>query len=188
MALKATFVRTAGERDRIYVTRSDGTEVSWSYPTYGDRLPHDLVHWVVETRFGLRFGFWGRVDAGADPAAINAQANRAVGRQKFAGFGQEQGELYLAEALANAGWSTEGTTNDQLREAVAAQCRQLGISAPDLAPERIATIQSTLASLARLWRAPGQKGSLAVTFDADGPEESVHSIGGDGADAPDARE
>lgn len=138
----------------------------------------------METRCGLRSGFWGRVDAGADPAAINAHANRVVGKQKFGGFGREQSELYLAEALANAGWSMEGMTHDQLREAVAAQCNQLGIPSPDLAPERIATIQSTLAELTRLWRAPGQKGSLGVAFRADVPEESSHSAGGDGAVAP----
>ena len=75
--LKATFVRTAGERDRIFVTRSDGSEVSWSFPSYGEGLPHDLVHWVVESCCGLRWGFWGRVDAGADPDAVARAAGVA---------------------------------------------------------------------------------------------------------------
>src|SRR5262245_15116764 len=64
--LKAAFVRTVGERDRVYVTRSDGSQVSWAFPSYGGALPHDLVHLVVESAFGLSQGFWGRVDAGAD--------------------------------------------------------------------------------------------------------------------------
>ena len=66
--LRASFVRVAGQRDRIYVLRSDGSEVSWVFPTYGDMVPHDLVHVVVESAFGLKNGFWGRVDAGVDPA------------------------------------------------------------------------------------------------------------------------
>jgi hypothetical protein len=69
-------------RDRIYVVRPDGSEVHWAFPTYGDDPPHDLIHLVVEAAFGLRRGFWGRVDAGADPAAISAEANRKGGKDK----------------------------------------------------------------------------------------------------------
>jgi len=50
--------------------------------SYGDGLPHDLAHLVVESAFGLRGGFWGRVDDGADPQAINAEANGKGGRDK----------------------------------------------------------------------------------------------------------
>jgi len=152
--LKATFVRTAGERDRIHVTRSNRTTVSWQFPAYGDELPHDLVHWVVETSCGLRSGFWGRVDAGADPAAINAEASRTGGKRKYASFGEEQGELYQAEALAGAAWFAEGLSEDQLRDSVAAECRRQGVASPDLTPERMVRIRSTLAGLARQWRAP----------------------------------
>jgi hypothetical protein len=49
--------------------------------------PHDLVHLVVEAAFGLAQGFWGRVDAGVDPAAIMAVANRKGGGNRYAGFG-----------------------------------------------------------------------------------------------------
>ena len=34
--LRARFVRTVGERDKVYVRRSDGSETSWVFPTYGD--------------------------------------------------------------------------------------------------------------------------------------------------------
>jgi hypothetical protein len=85
--LRASFVRTVGERDRIYVVRSDGSEVNWAFPNYGEALPHDLIHLVVEAAFGLRQGFWGRVDAGVDPGAIMADANRRGGSNKFSGFG-----------------------------------------------------------------------------------------------------
>ncbi len=46
--MQVSFVRTAGARDRIYVRRTSGSEVSWEFPSYGDELPHDLVHLVVE--------------------------------------------------------------------------------------------------------------------------------------------
>jgi hypothetical protein len=162
--LKATFVRIAGERDRIYVTRSDGSEVSWSFPSYGDGLPHDLVHWVVESCCGLRAAFWGRVDAGADPAAITAKANRVGGKDKYAAFGPDQAELYVAEALANAGWFREGVTDDEIREAVAAECRQLEVLPPELSAIETERIRSTLRDLARRWQSLLPKGSLSVTF------------------------
>jgi hypothetical protein len=75
--LQASFLRVPGQRDRIHVRRSDGSETSWVFPSYGTLLPHDLVHLVVESAFGLRRGFWGLVDGGADPARINEEANRA---------------------------------------------------------------------------------------------------------------
>ena len=162
--LKATFVRTAGERDRIYVTRSDGSEVSWSFTSYGDGLPHDLVHWVVESCCGLRAGFWGRVDAGADPAAITAKANRVGGKNKYAAFGPDQAELDVAEALANAGWSRDGVTDDEIRAAVAAECGRLEVPPPELSASQTERIRSTLRDLTQRWQSLLPKGSLSVTF------------------------
>ncbi len=63
--LTATFVRHRGGRDHIYVTRADGTVVHWKFPAYGDGLPHDLVHLVVESGLEMRDGFWGLIDRGA---------------------------------------------------------------------------------------------------------------------------
>jgi hypothetical protein len=162
--LKATFVRTTGERDRIYVTRSDGSEVSWSFPSYGEGLPHDLVHWVVECCCGLRAGFWGRVDAGADPAAITAEANRVGGKGKYAGFGPDQRELYLAEALANAGWARQEVTDDEVREAVAAECRRMEVPPHELSAAETERIRAMFRDLAQRWASLLPKGSLSVTF------------------------
>jgi hypothetical protein len=164
--LRAAFVRTAGERDRIYVTRSDGSEVSWVFPTYGDALPHDLVHLVVESAFGLARGFWGRVDEGADPAAISAEANRVGGKDKYAGFGKDQAELMLAEALANVGWSNEPAhILAQLQQAA----RDTGVALPELSLERVERTQQALVALARRWRSLLPKGALDMSFDGSAP-------------------
>ena len=116
--LTASFVRTVGERDRIYVVRSDGSEVNWAFPAYGEALPHDLIHLVVEAAFAVGQGFWGRVDAGVDPGAILAEANRRGGRDKFSDFGPAMSELRLAEALANAGWLLEDASATSLHERI----------------------------------------------------------------------
>ena len=174
--LRATFVRSADQRDRIYVTRSDGTEVSWSFPTYGEGLPHDLVHLVVEACCGLRSGFWGRVDAGADPQIINAEANRAGGKDKYAAFGPDRTELQMAEALAGAAWLLEGTADEQIEESVAVQCRRFGAPVPELSPDRTTRIRTTLARLARRWESLPPSGSISVTFRPDGLEDSCRRL------------
>ena len=168
--LKAAFVRTAGERDRIYVTRSDGSEVSWAFPSYGGALPHDLVHLVVESAFGLSGGFWGRVEAGADPAAVNAMANRTGGREKYAAFGPDREPLQLAEALANVRWLAAEATPASLRADILAACAAEGLTPPaGLTAERTAQVRERLRSLTERWAGLVPKGAVELTFGADAP-------------------
>jgi hypothetical protein len=75
VTLRIAFVRHRGRRDRIYVTRSDSSTLSWDFPSYGDGLPHDLVHLVVETGLGMVDGFWGLVDSGVDVTLMDNQAS-----------------------------------------------------------------------------------------------------------------
>src|SRR5262245_29673571 len=159
--LSATFVRHAGERDRIHVRRSDGSEVSWVFPSYGDGLPHDLVHLVVEAAFGLTDGFWGKVDAGADPKRVNDEANRVGGRDKYAAFGADRSGLLLAEALPNAPWLREAAL-EELRDPLLAAA---GDTAIDLSPERLLRVRAGLERLSARWRGLLPKGALTLVFD-----------------------
>jgi len=178
--LNASFVRTAGERDRIYVKRSDETEVGWAFPSYGDAPPHDLIHLVVESAFGLAWGFWGRVDAGADPGVIAAQANRQGGPDKYAGFGEDLSELRLAEAVANPRWLAEDTSLGELQEQIFGHCRDLGVAAPALlSKERIGQVRVVLLRLARQWRELAPKGALRVSFDAKEPVRGFEQLRGE---------
>ena len=168
--LEASFLRTAGERDRIYVTRSDGSATRWVFPSYGEALPHDLVHLVVESAFGVTGGFWGRVDAGADPAVITREANRKGGRDKYAAFGADQSQLMLAEALANVRWLEEGATAASLLEQAVAACRAAGHAPPAaLTLERVTPVRDALTDLTLAWRALVPKGTLVLRFDPADP-------------------
>src|SRR5258705_4227518 len=167
--LRATFVRTAGQPDRVYVVRPDGGEVSWAFPSYGEALPHDLVHLVVEAAAGLRDGFWGRVARGVDPARINAIANTAGGKlaDKYAGFGDDIRGLLHAEALAAYPWLVD---DGELRDAQLAAWRdRVGAGFPESDPARADHVRAALATLTARWRALLPKGSLAIDFDPERP-------------------
>jgi len=166
--LRAVFLRTEGARDRIYVTRSDGSEVSWVFPTYGDALPHDLVHLVVETVFSLSRGFWGRVDDGADPGRISQEANRKGGSDKYAAFGPDQSDLQLAEVLAAAPWFSEDVVQE-IRQACAAN----SLMPPEVNQDRIREVRESFGLLQARWASSLPKGSLSLTFDAASPRAGL---------------
>lgn len=60
--------------DLLRCIRRDGSETSTAMPRQGI-LPHDLVHYVVESALGWRHGFLGLVAAGADIAWTMAQTH-----------------------------------------------------------------------------------------------------------------
>ena len=168
--LNATFVRTVGDRDRIYVTRSNGSEVSWVFPTYGDAPPHDMVHLVVESAFGVTQGFWGRVDAGINPGVIAEQANRIGGPNKYAAFGPDLSALVLAEILANCGWIGEGNLAEDVQDRIIAACRDVGLEPPALlSAERTSQVLDRLCRLATRWSALRPKGAITLVFDPIDP-------------------
>jgi hypothetical protein len=155
------FVRIAGEPDRIYVKRSDGSDASWSFPTFGSEIPHDMVHLVVESMFGIRNGFWGRVDAGVDPARINEEANRRGGANKYAGFGPDLSELYLAEALAGLSWSVrELTSQDRF-----GMLQKVDVDVPPAVDANaLANVEHRLNELRATWRTLLPKGTMELSF------------------------
>jgi hypothetical protein len=178
--MEIRFVRKEGQRDHIYVRRADGSETSWVFPTYGDQLPHDGVHLVVEAAFGVADGFWGRVEAGVDVARINAQANQQGGADKYQGFGGDLGGLYLAEALAGERWSAPELSDAELRDSLVAACERSQLPVPaGLTLERIAQVRAVLERLRTRWRALVPKGTLVLSFsskDLDGTFRAMESL------------
>lgn len=164
--MDVSFVRVRGQRDRIYVHRTDGSEVSWVFPTYGDQLPHDLVHLVVEAAFEVRQGFWGRVDAGVDPNRVNEEANRLGGPDKYKGFGDDRRDLLLAEGLAAGSWLNPDLSDEERREALTEDCGKYGLTPPPtMTLDRIREVRDALARLREAWRAIEAKGTIKLHFD-----------------------
>lgn len=159
--MEIAFVRTGGPRDRFHVTRDDGSEASWTFPSYGDALPHDLVHFVCERELGVRDGLFGRIARGADLARINARANRVGGRDKYAALGEDLAGVLWSEALATAPWSR---TNAEILEALRESCRRVGLAPRGLTPEDLSRTREAIAAMAARWRRLGSREAIHLTF------------------------
>ena len=74
MKLIAEKLGRTDKLDRLVCLRPDGTRTQSAMPRQGI-LPHDLLHWVVESALPLRWGFLGQVAAGADADYVMARVH-----------------------------------------------------------------------------------------------------------------
>jgi hypothetical protein len=159
VVLTASFVRRRAGRDRVYVTRSDGTSLWWDFPSYGDGLPHDLCHLVVEEGLGIANGFWGLVDRGMAVALIDHQPTLVrQGRPLVDDPGVDFSDLIRAEdAVARLGPLAPATNS---------------ATAPlkDRADQTGADeIRRRLRDLGHRWRELDDGGALLLTFGLPAP-------------------
>ncbi|ONH54706.1 hypothetical protein CcI49_30645 [Frankia sp. CcI49] len=176
-ALTVSFTRRRGRADQVHVTRGDTTTTGWEFPSYGDALPHDLVHLVVEEGLDLTDGFWGLIDQGAYVVMVGDQAvltrdGVPLAQRPDTGFAglrraeeavailgpqphlEQSGEIILA-------WVDPGSfaTPD-----LPGTARRLGFQLPQSATsDRVDTIHTRLRDLARRWR-DGEDGTITLTW------------------------
>lgn len=149
--LEAAFVRRRGGRDRVYVTRADGTSTGWDFPSYGDWLPHDLCHLVVEEELGLTDGFWGLVDSGVEVGLVNKQATLMCDGKPLVDHAKvDLTGLIEAEATVAA-----------LTGPSASEAADLPVASPS---EAIATIRRRLQTLVAQWCALDDGGAITLRF------------------------
>ena len=177
--IEVSFVRNRGSRDRVYVTRSDGTSTGWDFPSYGDGLPHDLLHLVVEDGLGLSEGFWGLVDQHVDVGLVNNEPTLMrddkplVGQAgvDFAGLIEAEEAVALLAAPAVQVDQVGGIGVVQFSSASVGAApldeiaEQLGFRLTESAtPAAIAAIHDRLRQLGLRWRSLNDGASLVLTF------------------------
>ena len=168
--LEATFVRRRGGRDRVYVTRTDATSTGWDFPSYGDGLPHDLCHLVVEDELGLKHGFWGLVDQGVEVRLVKNQATLILGGTAlaehanfdFTGLMEAEAAVALLAGPAAAFPGLDSPIASSAAHDITEQCM------PDLPAtakaELVAAINRRLRTLAERWRVLDDGGGIRLAF------------------------
>jgi hypothetical protein len=177
--LKVAFVRNPGRRDRVYVTRSDGTSTGWEFPSYGDGLPHDRCHLVVEDGLGLSEGFWGLVDQHVDVGLVDNKPilmrdGKPLVEQPsvdFAGLteAEEAVALLTAQAVKVDQIGEIGVVRSNAASVSVAPmveiAEKLDFSLPESAtPAAMAAIQERLCELRQRWSTLDDGGSIVLTF------------------------
>lgn len=144
---------TAG--DLIEAMRSDGTSVRTHFPKKGP-LPHDAVHYVVESELGIAEGFWGMVAAGRHPEEIQdvakAAGHASVSRARTpdpAIIPIVQAER-IVECFEADLWGG-GSDSDTFRALVEAGCEQSLVPVLSIDDQTIARVRRRLAELRDRW-------------------------------------
>ena len=113
--------------DRLRCIRRDGSETATAMPRQGI-LPHDLVHYVVESGLGWRDGFLGVVAAGADIGFAMQQTHDLANRMSA---DQAIHAEAVVESLQAQLWS--GAFDEALfLDGVRGACEVRGRSVPQL--------------------------------------------------------
>jgi len=155
---------TKGEKeDRLDMERADGSRASTSFPHKGP-IPHDFVHFAVESELGLERGFWGLVESGHHPAEVqdiakaagHASAKRAqVPSPDFVDAIQAE---RIVEAFEADHWS--GGTGDPagIISMAHAGCEQSLVPLPPMDEPAVDRIRSRIADFSSRWTvlAPGE--------------------------------
>jgi hypothetical protein len=165
MKLVAERLGRNDRNDRLRFVRTDGTETQAAMPRQGT-LPHDLVHFVVESALPLKHGFLSQIAAGAEAGfvmkAVHDAANPAVDTEAI------QIEA-LVEALQTQLWSG-GFDAGAFAEGMRSPCAARGRPAFDLAgiDPQAAFYDRALALLER-WNLVPNHQAMELVFTAGAP-------------------
>jgi hypothetical protein len=151
------------KKDRLDMERPDGSLASTSFPHKGP-IPHDFVHYAVESELGLDRGFWGLVESGHHPeevqaiakAAGHASAKRAeIPAEHFVPAIQAE---RVVEAFEADHWSGRAGDPAGVISMAETGCEQSLVPAPPIDGSAVARIRSRIADFAARWAAlaPGE--------------------------------
>ena len=151
--------RLTNERHRLEVVRDDGSREARELETRS-ALPHDLVHYAVETEAGLGASFYGRLARGETYEALTAEpSGDAEAMQTEAVVARIQG-LEKGDAWA-------GADPEELARSIAAGFRLLGHDPPAwLTGDLIVRVRERLRRVHGQWRATTFHQTLVLEFPA----------------------
>jgi hypothetical protein len=116
--VQITVLKRADRKHEV-VAVADAGAVRFAMSDYGDALPHDLVHYVVERALGIEFGFWGLLARGAEFETVRAHTARNRRRlppQTDPLVDAHLDELLAAESVVAGLYSISGVRPDVVTE------------------------------------------------------------------------
>jgi hypothetical protein len=160
--MQIRLTRLTNERHRLEVIRDDGTREARDLETRS-ALPHDLVHYAVESEAGLGASFYGRLARGETYEALMTEpSGDAEAMQTEAVVARIQG---IAKDDA---WS--GADPEEVARSITAGFRSLGYEPPTwLTGDLIARVRERLRRVQGQWRATAFHQTLVLEFAARAP-------------------
>ena len=81
--MDVVFRRTGARRYAVRVERKDSPTLEMNpAPGYDARLPHDLLHFVVEAELGLSLGIFGQLAVGGDAGSFHLAPSSSTARER----------------------------------------------------------------------------------------------------------
>lgn len=74
--MEITFTKTGERTYEVVALRDDGVKLRVRTPDKPLKIPHDMVHYVVERELKMEGGFWGSIAAGAVFATVEVVSGR----------------------------------------------------------------------------------------------------------------
>jgi hypothetical protein len=147
------------------VARDDGAVIRFRGPGHADPLPHDLVHFVVESELRLENGFWGETARGrifGPVTVVQKAANPKAHQPKPRKGGQEVERL---ATLAQRAWNGSAERDyGSLRQFLAATTTPAQRERTGITPAAIRRVCARLDSAAKKWQQVRQGERLVVEW------------------------
>lgn len=146
--------------DTLTCVRPDGTTTTADMRRLGV-LPHEAIHFVLESALGWHDAFFGQVARGLSLQQATLKLHREDGG--WTKNTQAQQSEALVECLASEQWAG-GSDPASFAQKLIASCRRRGVLPPDITAEEIDDIRRALREFGAAWRPllPGR--SLERTF------------------------
>jgi hypothetical protein len=159
MLVRFTKGPVAAREDVLTCVRPDGSTTTGPMERQGI-LPHEVVHFVVESVLGWHDALFGTVSAGA---TLTKAGQTSGGKQAWKIDTQGRQAESLVECLEAEQW---GGASDPatFAEMLVLACRRHAVPPPDITPEEIDLVRAKLREFGAAWRPLGPGAWIERTF------------------------
>lgn len=160
MLVRFTKNRTAAGADAYSCTRPNGTTTRAEMTRQGT-LPHEAIHFVVESTLGWHDAFFGRIARGAS-AAETTEKLHSLPKSGRTDPQAQQAEALVA-CLGKEQWA--GPTDPAaFAEHLVQECRRRGVPPPDITADEVERVRTALREFGAQWRPLPPGASIERTF------------------------